>query len=284
MSSSDGLVIIEPVSEYTRQILKLKKIYAVEKTPYQEIVFAELEGFGKALLIDEFVQSTEKDEFIYHELLVHPAMALHPEPKRVLIIGGGEGASLREVLKHGTVEEAVMVDIDEKVVEFSKRFLEVMHRGSFFDQRARVVIMDGLEYVKKTGDESFDVVIMDLTDPYAGPTALPLYSYEAFREIKRILKPDGVMATQAGSSYFYPKEYRQVKENIEKNFRHVAEYWAWMPSFATNVNFIVASEKHDLYNLEPQTFDERLKKRGVSTRYIDGKRLHAHLNLGVLYG
>jgi len=284
MSSADGLVIIEPVSEYTRQIFKLKKIYAVEKTPYQEIVFAELEGFGKALLIDEFVQSTEKDEFIYHELLVHPAMALHPEPKRVLIIGGGEGASLREVLKHGTVEEAVMVDIDEKVVEFSKRFLEVMHRGSFFDPRARVVIMDGLEYIRKTGDGSFDVVIMDLTDPYAGPTALPLYSYEAFREIKRILKPDGVVATQAGSSYFYPKEYRQVKENIEKNFRHVAEYWTWMPSFATNVNFIVASEKHDLYKLEPQTFDERLKKRKVSTRYIDGKRLYAHLNLGILYG
>jgi spermidine synthase len=284
MSSSDGLVIIEPVSEYTRQILKLKKIYAVEKTPYQEIVFAELEGFGKALLIDEFVQSTEKDEFIYHELLVHPAMALHPEPKRVLIIGGGEGASLREVLKHGTVEEAVMVDIDEKVVEFSKRFLEVMHRGSFFDPRARVIIMDGLEYVKKTADGTFDVVIMDLTDPYAGPTALPLYSYEAFREIKRILKPEGVMATQAGSSYFYPKEYRQVKENIEKNFRHVAEYWAWIPSFATNVNFIVASDAYDLYGLSAEMFDTRLKSRNVNTKYLVGRRLTAHLSMGVLYG
>ena len=284
MLSSDGLVLIEPVSGYTNQIFKVKKIYATEKTPYQEIIFAELEGFGKALIIDKYVQSTEKDEYIYHELLVHPALALHPEPKIILIIGGGEGATLREALKHNTATEVVMVDIDEKVVEFSKKFLEVMHKGSFSDPRARVMIMDGLEYVKKSPSNYFDAVILDLTDPYAGPVALPLYSYEAFREIKRVLKPDGVLTIQAGSSYFYPKEYQSVKENIEKNFKHVAEYWAWVPSFAINVNFIVASEEHSLYSLSPEVFDERLKKRDVSTNYINGKRLQAHLNLGVLYG
>jgi spermidine synthase len=125
---------------------------------------------------------------------------------------------------------------------------------------------------------------MDLTDPYAGPTALPLYSFEAFREIKRILRPNGVLATQAGSSYFYPKEYREVKENIEKNFRYLAEYWTWIPSFATNVNFIVASDAYDLYSLSAETFDERLRARKVTTRYLSGRRLTAHLNMGVLYG
>ena len=284
MSSLDGLVVIEPVSEYTKQILRLKRVYAAEKTPYQEIVFAELEGFGKALLIDRFVQSTERDEHIYHELLVHPALALHPEPRRVLIVGGGEGATLREVLKHNTIEEAVMVDIDEKVVEFSKKYLEVMHKGSFYDPRAKIIIMDGLEYVRRAPSSYFDAVIMDLTDPYAGPTALPLYSFEAFREIKRILRPNGVLATQAGSSYFYPKEYREVKENIEKNFRYLAEYWTWIPSFATNVNFIVASDAYDLYSLSAESFDERLRARKVTTRYLSGRRLTAHLNMGVLYG
>jgi spermidine synthase len=284
VSSLDGLVVIEPVSEYTKQILRLKRVYAAEKTPYQEIVFAELEGFGRALLIDRFVQSTERDEHIYHELLVHPVLALHPEPRRVLIVGGGEGATLREVLKHNTIEEAVMVDIDEKVVEFSKKYLEVMHKGSFYDPRAKIIIMDGLEYVRRAPSSYFDAVIMDLTDPYAGPTALPLYSFEAFREIKRILRPNGVLATQAGSSYFYPKEYREVKENIEKNFRYLAEYWTWIPSFATNVNFIVASDAYDLYSLSAETFDERLKARKVTTRYLSGRRLTAHLNMGVLYG
>jgi spermidine synthase len=277
-------VVIEPVSEYTKQILRLKRVYAAEKTPYQEIVFAELEGFGRALLIDRFVQSTERDEHIYHELLVHPALALHPEPRRGLIVGGGEGATLREVLKHNTIEEAVMVDIDEKVVEFSKKYLEVMHKGSFYDPRAKIIIMDGLEYVRRAPSSYFDAVIMDLTDPYAGPTALPLYSFEAFREIKRILRPNGVLATQAGSSYFYPKEYREVKENIEKNFRYLAEYWTWIPSFATNVNFIVASDAYDLYSLSAETFDERLRARKVTTRYLSGRRLTAHLNMGVLYG
>jgi spermidine synthase len=277
-------VVIEPVSEYTKQILRLKRVYAAEKTPYQEIVFAELEGFGRALLIDRFVQSTERDEHIYHELLVHPALALHPEPRRVLIVGGGEGATLREVLKHNTIEEAVMVDIDEKVVEFSKKYLEVMHKGSFYDPRAKIIIMDGLEYVRRAPSSYFDAVIMDLTDPYAGPTALPLYSFEAFREIKRILRPNGVLATQAGSSYFYPKEYREVKENIEKNFRYLAEYWTWIPSFATNVNFIVASDAYDLYSLSAESFDERLRARKVTTRYLSGRRLTAHLNMGVLYG
>jgi len=284
VSSLDGLVVIEPVSEYTKQILRLKRVYAAEKTPYQEIVFAELEGFGRALLIDRFVQSTERDEHIYHELLVHPVLALHPEPRRVLIVGGGEGATLREVLKHNTIEEAVMVDIDEKVVEFSKKYLEVMHKGSFYDPRAKIIIMDGLEYVRRAPSSYFDAVIMDLTDPYAGPTALPLYSFEAFREIKRILRPNGVLATQAGSSYFYPKEYREVKENIEKNFRYLAEYWTWIPSFATNVNFIVASDAYDLYSLSAETFDERLRARKVTTRYLSGRRLTAHLNMGVLYG
>ncbi|MCC6003713.1 MAG: methyltransferase domain-containing protein [Thermofilum sp.] len=284
MSSLDGLVVIEPVSEYTKQILRLKRVYAAEKTPYQEIVFAELEGFGRALLIDRFVQSTERDEHIYHELLVHPALALHPEPRRGLIVGGGEGATLREVLKHNTIEEAVMVDIDEKVVEFSKKYLEVMHKGSFYDPRAKTIIMDGLEYVRRAPSSYFDAVIMDLTDPYAGPTALPLYSLEAFQEIKRILRPNGVLATQAGSSYFYPKEYREVKENIEKNFRYLAEYWTWIPSFATNVNFIVASDAYDLYSLSAETFDERLRARKVTTRYLSGRRLTAHLNMGVLYG
>jgi len=284
VSSLDGLVVIEPVSEYTKQILRLKRVYAAEKTPYQEIVFAELEGFGRALLIDRFVQSTERDEHIYHELLVHPALALHPEPRRGLIVGGGEGATLREVLKHNTIEEAVMVDIDEKVVEFSKKYLEVMHKGSFYDPRAKTIIMDGLEYVRRAPSSYFDAVIMDLTDPYAGPTALPLYSLEAFQEIKRILRPNGVLATQAGSSYFYPKEYREVKENIEKNFRYLAEYWTWIPSFATNVNFIVASDAYDLYSLSAETFDERLRARKVTTRYLSGRRLTAHLNMGVLYG
>jgi spermidine synthase len=279
---AEGVYIIEPAGKYMRLLFKVNRVFALERSPYQEVVLAEIEGFGKSLLLDKFIQSTERDEYIYHELLVHPAMAMHPNPERVLIIGGGEGATLREVLKHSTVKEAVMVDIDPVVVEFSKRYLEHMHQGSFNDPRARVYIMDGYEYVKKAPSGRFDVVIMDLTDPYASEIAKPLYSREALAEIKRVLEADGVVATQAGSSYFYPEEYRYVLESVKANFKHVAEYWFWVPSFGLNVNFVVGS---DAYRLEDvvDKMDEVLKSRGVKTKLVSGRLVEGLLKIGVLY-
>jgi spermidine synthase len=279
---AEGVYIIEPAGKYVRLLFKVNRVFALERSPYQEVVLAEIEGFGRSLLLDKFIQSTERDEYIYHELLVHPAMAMHPNPERVLIIGGGEGATLREVLKHSTVKEAVMVDIDPVVVEFSKRYLEHMHQGSFNDPRARVYIMDGYEYVKKAPSGYFDVVIMDLTDPYASEIAKPLYSREAFAEIKRVLKADGVVATQAGSSYFYPEEYRFVLESVKANFKHVAEYWFWVPSFGLNVNFVVGSDAYKLEDVVGK-MDEVLKSRGVKTKLVSGRLVEGLLKIGVLY-
>jgi len=278
----EGVYIIEPTGKHLRLLFRVNKVYAIERSPYQEIILAEIEGFGNSLLIDKFIQSSEKDEYIYHELLVHPAMSLHPNPERVLILGGGEGATLREVLKHKTVLEAVMVDIDPVIIEFSKKYLKHMHKGSFSDPRARVVIMDGKDYIKQAESNYFDVVIMDLTDPYASEIAKPLYSPEAFREIRRILRNDGVIATQAGSSYFYPEEYKWVLSGVKSSFRYVSEYWFWVPSFGLNVNFIVAS---NVYRLEDyvNTIDERLKERGVTTKLVSGRLVEGLLKIGVLY-
>lgn len=279
----EGLYLHEPAGKTFKLIFKVNKVLAIAKSPYQEIMFAEIEGFGRSLVIDNYIQSTEADEHLYHELLVHPPMVLHPNPKRVLIIGGGEGATLREVLKHSTVEEAVMVDIDEVVVEFSKKYLEHMHRGSFYDKRAKVLIMDGFEYLRRAPREYFDVIIMDLTDPYAGDVAKPLYSSESFKLVKSALKSDGVVATQAGSSYFFREEYEYVLNNVKSAFSHIGEYWIWIPSFGLNVNFIVASDAHNPLELSESAFDERMRERGVSTKFINGKRFRALLGLGVLY-
>jgi len=280
--SDHGIFLLEPAGKTFKLQFKILKVYAVEKSPYQEIVFAELDGFGKALVIDNFIQSTESDEAFYHELLVHPAMVLHPNPARVLIIGGGEGATLREVLKHNTVKEAVMVDIDPVVVEFSKKYLEHMHQGSFNDPRARVIVMDGLKYVKEAPSGYFDVAIMDLTDPYAGDVAKPLYSEEFYRDVKRILGSNGIMVTQAGSSYFYTSEYDYVLGNIRKVFKYIGEYNIWIPSFGLNVNFIIASDTYNPHSITPQEFDEKLSMRGVKTRFINGEKYLGLLKLGAL--
>jgi len=279
-----GIYLSEPTSPNMYTLFKIKKILAQAKTPYQEVVLAEIADFGRALIIDDLIQSTERDEHVYHESLVHPVMSLHPKPERVLIIGGGEGATLREVLKHNTVKKAVMVDIDEKVVEFAKRYLEFMHKGSFNDPRTEVIIMDGLKYVKEISPGSFDVVILDLTDPYAGPAAKPLYSEEFYRDVYRILGKDGVVVTQAGNSFFYREAYEYVYNNLSKVFPKTVEYWVYVPSFAYTCNFIIASKKYDPYSLKAEEFDKILKERGVETRYINGNRYEGLLKLGIYKG
>ncbi len=280
----DGLILSEPTSPNMASLFKIKRILAQAKTPYQEVLLVDLEEFGRALVIDSLIQSTERDEFLYHEVLVHPAMVLHPNPKRVLIIGGGEGATLREVLKHKTVEKAVMVDIDEKVVEFAKEYLGFMHQGSFDDPRSEVVIMDGLKYVKNAAEKSFDVVILDLTDPYAGPAAKPLYSEEFYRDVYRILVDDGVMVTQAGNSFFYREAYEYVYNNIKKVFPYIAEYWNYVPSFAYTCNFVLASKKYDPYSLEPDKIDKILEERGVRNKFLNGRVLKGLLLAGIVRG
>ncbi|WP_448579417.1 spermine/spermidine synthase domain-containing protein [Thermosphaera sp.] len=281
--NDEGFYLIEPAGKSLKCLFKIKRVLALEKTPYQDIAFVELEGFGKSLIIDNYVQSTETDEHFYHELLVQPAMTLHPYPRKILIIGGGEGATLREVLKHNTVEEAVMVDIDERVVEFSKKYLEHMHRGSFNDPRSKVIVMDGFEYVKKAPREYFDVVIMDLTDPYAGEPAKALYSSEFYYQVKKTMKKDAIIVTQAGSSYFYPNEYKYVLKNLKENFAFTGEYWTWIPSFGLNVNFVIASDVVNPGEVNPVEFDKRLEERGVRARYISGKRFLGLLLTGVIY-
>lgn len=279
-----GIFIIEPTSPRIASLFKIKKVFVTEKSPYQEIMLVEIEDFGRALIIDNLIQSTERDEYIYHESLVQPALVLHPNPRKVLIIGGGEGATLREVLKHKTVEKAVMVDIDEKVVEFSKKYLEYMHQGSFYDKRAEAIIMDGLKYVKEAPDKYFDVVILDLTDPYAGEVAKPLYSEGFYRDIYRILSDDGVMVTQAGNSFYYREAYDYVYNNVSKVFPYIAEYWVWVPSFNYTCNFILASKKYNPRKMSEEEIDKILKERGVQTRFFNGERFIGLLKLGIIKG
>ena len=207
-------------------------------------------------------------------------MVAHKAPERVLIVGGGEGATLREVLKHSTVREAVMVDIDGEVVELAKKYLKVMHQGAFDDPRAKVVIMDGAEYIRRAPSDVFDVVILDLTDPYSSEVARGLYTAEFYREVYRILKRDGLMVTQAGCSFFYGDTYDWVLRNVEEVFPIVCEYNVWVPSFGYACNFIVGSKVYDPAKLTIEDVERVLKEREVKEklRFYSG-RAHAAMML-----
>jgi spermidine synthase len=277
------VVLIEPLSGNTTLLIRINAIHAVKRSKYQTIIIADTEDYDRALILDDYIQSSYQDEHYYHESLVHPAMVTHPAPRDVLILGGGEGATLREVLKHKTVQRAVMVDIDGDVVELSRRYLPEMHQGSFDDPRARVVIEDGFVYVEnalKTGDK-YDVVIMDLTDPYSSDIAKQLYAPEFFQKIRKILRDDGVVVTQAGNSFFFPDAYDMVLNGVRSVFPIVAEYEVWIPSFGYAVNYVLGSPRHDPAAFTADEVDKRLKERGVATAFYSGRTHISLMNLPI---
>ena len=275
-----GIVVMQPISYESYMIMKLKTVLAQKRSKYQNIEIVELSEYGKALVLDGLVQSTEVDEYIYHESLVHPAMITHPNPKKVLIVGGGEGATLREVLKHSTVQEAIMVDIDGDVVELCKKYLETLHAGAFENPRAKVIIADVKEYIEKT-NEIFDVIILDLTDPYASEIAQELYTAKFYRKVYERLAEDGIMVTQAGSSFYYEEVYDRVLESVKEVFPIVKEYNVWVPSFGYACNFIIGSKKYNPEELTVQEVDRRLNERKVTTKFYSGRTHIALMNLPI---
>ncbi len=275
-----GLAVVQPVSYDTYMIIKLRTVLVRKRSKYQNIEIVELPEYGRALVLDGLVQSTEIDEHIYHESLVHPAMITHPEPRDVLIIGGGEGATLREALKHNTVQEAVMVDIDEDVVNLSKEYLKNHHQGAFNDKRAKVIIEDGKKFIEKT-DKKFDIIILDLTDPYASEPAQDLYTEQFYQKVYEKLRDDGIMVTQAGSSFYYEQTYEKVLNSIKKVFPIIKEYNVWIPSFGYACNFIIGSKKYNPEKLTAEEVEQRLSSRGVKTKFYSGRTHIALMNLPV---
>ncbi|MCD6407902.1 polyamine aminopropyltransferase [bacterium] len=197
-------------------IFRVKKKVFEKQTKYQKIEIYETEKFGKVLFIDGAVQSVEKGEESYHEVLVHPALFAHPSPERVLIIGGGEGATLREVLKH-PVKEVKMVDIDEEMIKVAKEYLK-FDRGAFEDERAELIIGDGLKYVKEEKGK-YDVIIVDATDP--GATSNPLYTEEFYSICYEKMNQESIFITQGGNCIFLTPEklieiYKMMKSVFDK--------------------------------------------------------------------
>jgi spermidine synthase len=168
------------------------------KSPFQTVEVVQTKGHGKLLLIDGMTMVSERDEFVYHEMIAHVPLFLHPRPRRVLVIGGGDGGTVREVLRHKTVERCVLVEIDGLVVDASRRYIPLT-AGKLSDRRAVVRIEDGVKFVRET-EERFDVVIVDSTEPF-GP-AKELFGTAFYKDVKRVLTEDGIVVSQAGSPFY----------------------------------------------------------------------------------
>ncbi|MEZ0346652.1 MAG: polyamine aminopropyltransferase [Infirmifilum sp.] len=236
------------------------------RTRYQRVTIAKTGSFGLVLFLDGYAQSSEYDEFIYHESLVHPAMITHPKPRNVLVVGGGEGATIREVLKHDSVERVVMVDIDQELVELAKKYLTKWHQGAFDDPRVELVFGDGKEYIENAR-EKYDVVILDLTDPIKNTPGVLLYTKEFYESVKRILKPDGVMVTQATSTRYYIHAFAIIGNTIRTVFPYVGLYKVFVPTFYSEWGFAMGSLNRDPLSVPPDEVKHRLEK--LNLKYLD---------------
>jgi spermidine synthase len=210
------------------QSFRVGKVIHREKTEHQDLVIFENKVMGRVLALDGVIQTTEGDEFFYHEMMGHVPVIAHGGARRVLIIGGGDGGLLEEVLKHKAVERAVMVEIDPYVIELSKKYLPSIPGKAFEDERAEIVIADGARYVAETV-ERFDVIMVDSTDPQ-GPGEV-LFRPEFYAGCRRCMNPGGIMVTQNGVPFFQPDELATTWQRLTPLFPDVGFYVVPVPTY-----------------------------------------------------
>lgn len=221
----------EHVYSYAGQWIAIDELRYRGRSRYQDVLVFRNGFLGNVLVLDGIVQVTERDEFVYSEMCAHVPLCAHPAPRRVLIIGGGDGCVLEEVLKHPHVTRAVLVDIDELVVDLCREHLAAAHHGAFDDPRAEVRIADGIRYVCET-NERFDVVIVDGPDPLgAGDAGSPLYTPEFFGCCARALAPGGIFVTQNDVPFHHGAAMATTCAGLKLHFRNVASFVAPVPIF-----------------------------------------------------
>ena len=271
MMDISGNWFIEAVSPELSVMLKVRQIYYSGQTAYQKVEVLDSELFGRSLILDGKTQSTERDEHIYHETLVHPAMLCNPEPKQAFIGGGGEGGTLREVLGHKSVKRVTMVDLDSEVVALCREYLPNHHKGSFDDPRTSLIHQDARSYLQNTSDY-YDVIILDLVDPLEGGTAALLYTQEFYAIAKARLNPGGVLVTQSGPAGLlnYTECFTTIFNTLGTVFDHTTATQVHIPAFQTLWGFTIASDTPFPEASEDEV-DAQIASRLASTlKYYDG--------------
>jgi len=243
------------------------------QTRYQYVEVVDTFNYGRVLLLDGVPQSSQIDEFIYHEAIVHPALCSHSNPRNVLIIGGGEGAVLREVLKHSTVEHAVMVDIDSELITICREYFSEWHQGSFNDPRTLLIHDDGRSYLQSNAD-TFDCVVLDLSDPFEGSPANKLFTVEFYELVRCALRENGVVSLQAENGALgHNREHCRIVHTLSQVFPKVFPYYAHIPIYATLFGFIVCGGLGlTIGRLTSTQIDSTLAERGVTNlRFYDSQ-------------
>lgn len=221
---------------------KIRQTLAVEQTPYQHLAVIDTVEWGRMLVLDGMVMTSVRDEFVYHEMVVHPALATHPNPRRVLIVGGGDGGAVREALRHPKVEKVVLVEIDGQVIEQSRRHLPEI-AGMLDHPKVEVIVGDGYLHIHEH-QNTYDVIVVDSTEP-VGP-AVELFTRGFYQGISDALKEDGLFVAQTDNPWFKAELIRQVYREVKEIFPIVRVYGANVPTYPSGWwTFTLGSKKYD---------------------------------------
>ena len=257
--------IEETLHEHFRFRLKVDRVLYEQRSEHHHLAIVENGFFGRCLFLDGVLQTTERDEFIYHEMLTHVPILAHGQVRRVLIVGGGDGGMLEEVLKHRSVERVTMVEIDRSVIDLCREHLPSISKEAFADPRLDLVIDDGVRYLERTG-ERFDLVISDATDPI-GPGAA-LFSQAFYEGARRVLDERGILVTQNGVPFAQASELRSSMRALRPLFADRTCYLATVPGYVGGpmaFGWASGTPAHRQVTLE--TLEERFRRAAVDTRY-----------------
>lgn len=259
-----------PFDAYCHGILEV--VYQ-KKTRYQELMIVTSGAYGKALVLDGCWQSSTGDEFLYHEPLVHPACVLQGGPERLLILGGGDGAALREALKWHSVRQAVVVDLDEGVIDACRQYLPEFHRGAFDDSRSQVVVADAMDYIN-SHSHHWDVIIADLTDPIENGPSAKLFTREFFQQCRQALAPGGCFVLQAGlagpvETEMHARLVRTVAFVFDRTFHYISH----VPTWGSPIGFVIGTDRSvNWEDPEPLHMDAFLEQKTTGGfRMFDGR-------------
>ncbi len=243
---------------------KVRQTLHTEQTDFQKLDMIETEEWGNMLVLDGMVMTTKRDEFVYHEMVAHVPLFTHPEPKHVLVVGGGDGGVIREVLKHKSVEKATLVEIDGKVIEYSKKYLPEI-AGELENERVEVKVDDGFMHIA-TSENAYDVIMVDSTEP-VGPAA-KLFEKGFYEGISKALKDDGIFVAQTDNPWFKADLIRKVYSDVREIFPVTRLYTANIPTYPSGLwTFTIGSKKYDPLEVPESRFDD------FETKYYT-KELH----------
>jgi spermidine synthase len=262
---------IEYSSDFHGYLYAIRKNLFSGTTPFQRVDIVDTFTYGRLLILDGKTQSAEFDEHIYHEALVHPAAIMHRNPRKIMIMGGGEGAVTRELCRYKNIEQIVMVDIDGTVVEMCREHLPEWHQNSFDDSRVELLHMDARRYLEET-DQQFDIIYSDLTEPAEEGPSRYLFTREFYDMVKTKLSPGGILAVQAGGfSLDYLEIHAAIRNTLELTFSTVCSYHTFIPSFDCDWGYIIACEDNSLLKVSREEVDRRIENIASQLRFYDGE-------------